>query len=227
VGPAREWLEQALGAAVAAGCPDATCDGWLCLAKFEVTLTDQNGTPAVTDISVPDTSIPGRHSLLNTAALQGLAAELAAAAAGDGLIGPGPTLGRLSFTAAAGGNPDTLRLDVQLVSEGTPAAPTPLADNTLQAGFVKLTTFDTTASAWQNGPAADAVSYVTAPSPAVTLTFAAGKLTEGHYRLTLVAPLETPVVDVKMRPLRPARLARHFRLVKDATGTLTLADTLF
>jgi hypothetical protein len=225
-GTARERLEQSLGGLVAAACPDATCDGWLCLARFEVTLTDKNGTPAVTDISAPDNGIPGRHSLLNTAALQGLAADLAAAAADEGLIGPGPTLGGLSFTA------DTLRLDVHLVSEGTPAAPTPLADKTFHAAFVKLMRFDAAADpSWQDvTPPTNNIGYSNTSNPAFTLTFAPGSLKEGRYRLTLEAPLQTPIVDTKMRPLRPARLARQFRLVKDkdaATGTLTLADTLF
>jgi hypothetical protein len=227
-GSAREQLEQALGTLVAAACPDATCDGWLCLAKFDVTLTDQNGTPVVTDISTPDNAIPTRHALLNTSTLQGLAADLAAVAADEGLIGPGPAVGPLSFTAASGGNPDTLRLAVHLVSEGTPPAPTPLVDKTFQAAFVKLMQFDANANPpWQDvTPPAGNISYSNTASPAIILKFA-GSAKEGHYRLTLAAPLETPVVDMKMRPLHPARLARQFRLVKDATGTLTLADTLF
>jgi hypothetical protein len=225
-GTMRERLAYALGQLVSQACPEGTCDGWLCLARFEATVADQNGTPIVADISAPDNGVPGRHSLLNTAALQGLVTDLAAAAADEGVIGPGPEVGSLSFTAAQGGNPDTLQLEVRLITEGTPAAPTALADKTFQPAAFKVMRFDA-AQPWQDvTPAAAGITYVTAPHPAFQLAFAANQLTPGRYRLTLTPPPEAPIVDTKMRPLRPARLARHFQL-KDVNGTLTLADTLF
>jgi hypothetical protein len=220
-------LQDALGQLVAAACPEGTCEGWLCLAKFEAAVADRNGTPVVTDISAPDNAIPGRHSLLNTAALQALLTDLAAAAADEGVVAPGPAVGQLHFTAAAGGNPDTLRLDVHLLDEGVPPAPVPLVGATFDPAYFQVERFDAAASQpWQAVTPAGNITYSDTPAPAFTLTFAAGALTPGRYRLTLSAPFATPIVDEKMRPLRPARLARQFRL-EDVNGALTLADTLF
>jgi hypothetical protein len=230
-GGAPQRLEKALAGKVGQACPEGSCEGWLCLAKFDAILTDKNGTPVVTDISAPDNAIPERRSLLNTAALQELVADLASAAAGDGLTGAGPTLGALSFVPGQGGGPDTLRLEVHLISEGTPAVPTALAGGTVLPGYFKLMSFDTSAppatAAWKDitPPAAD-IHYVTTPAPAFTLALASGNLTAGAYRLTLVPPPEAPIVDMKVRPLRPSRPARAFQL-KTVDGTLTLIETPF
>src|SRR5207248_6703532 len=120
----------------------------------------------------------GRHSLLNTAALQALVTGLAAAAADEGVVAPGPEVGPLHFTAAAGGDPDTLRLDVRLVQEGGPPAPVPLVAATFDPAYFQVQRFDAAGSPpWQDvTPPAGNVTYSDTPAPAFTLTFDAGAL---------------------------------------------------
>jgi hypothetical protein len=78
-------FEQALHRLLGEPCPEGCAEGWLCLARFQATLTDVAGTLRVTDISEPDNAIPERAALLSTSALQSLVADLTAAAADDGL----------------------------------------------------------------------------------------------------------------------------------------------
>jgi hypothetical protein len=47
-------------------------------------------------------------------------------------------------------------------------------------------------------------------------------LRPGHYRVSLVSPEPTPIVDHHMRPLRPAHFGRNFALARhDHTLALT------
>jgi hypothetical protein len=72
------------------------------------------------------------------------------------------------------------------------------------------------------------VSYDdTVSSPRFVITWTSG-LSVGRYRLVLSSDPRTPIVDARMRPLRPHTFVRHLRLDTDTTtGLLTLASTLF
>jgi hypothetical protein len=227
-GATDQRLGQALRQLLGEPCPVGCAEGWLCLASFQATLTDVAGTLRVTDISKPDNAILERAALLSTSALQSLVADLTAAAADDGLVGTGPRLTGLTFEGS-GTDAGTLRAPMELVREGTPPAETPLAAATFQATHVRVVQF-TPALAWQNVTPAPTITYETGPvppGPHIKVAFGAGSLAaDRRYRVTFASPHEMPVVDQKMRPLRPARFARHFRLVASG-GTLALAETLF
>ena len=224
VDTAGERLGRSLGLLIGEPCPDGSAEGWLCLARFQVTLEDVNSTPRVKNIAELDNTIEERASLLSTSALQSLVVGLAGAAADEGLLGSGPRITGVNFV---GNGPDagTLELPLELVHEGTPPVATPLADGTFQAHYVRVLRL-TPAFAWEDVVPAPSVTYDSTPQPPrVLVEFGAG-LADGRYRVTLTAPHETPVVDQMMRPLRPAQFACHFRLV--AVGnTLDMAETLF
>lgn len=226
-GDATRAIAAALVEKAGAACPDCDCGTWLCLARLEVTLEGAGDARRVKDVSEPDNAIPERPVLLSLRALQALVTQLAGSAANEGTLGPAPAAGSLRFTGAAGGA-GTLTLGIRLVTEGNPLAATPLAAPSFKPEFVKVMHFDEAADpTWKDvTPQPANVSYVASPDPAIVVTFAAGALAAGRYRLTVAAPDEAPIVDVRMRPLSPARPARPFRL-DDSGGTLTLSDTLF
>jgi hypothetical protein len=222
-----ERLQRALGLLIGEPCPDGSSEGWLCLARFVVLLEDVNGTPRVKDIAEIDNAIQERASLLSTGALQSLVVDLAAAVADEGLLGSGPRITGVNFVGsdtdpAAG----TLEIPVELVHEGAPPAATPLAADTFRENYVRVLRF-TPAFAWEDVAPAPTVTYDPTPQhPQIKVEFGGGLAAETRYRVTLTTPHETPVVDQRMRTLRPARFACHFRLVA-AGGTLALAETLF
>ena len=98
----------ALNAAVAAGCPQTLTDEWICLADFTATLTTASGAaPLVSDISTPDNTISGRHTLLSTAALQALVLSLAGITDPQSVLVVGPTIGSPEFCRRWPGFRDT------------------------------------------------------------------------------------------------------------------------
>ena len=74
--PKVSHLVKELDELTAAGCR-VTKNEWICLADFDATLDSTGAT--VTNISAPDNTIPGRHVLLLTAAIQTLVLGLAGA----------------------------------------------------------------------------------------------------------------------------------------------------
>jgi hypothetical protein len=214
-------LRRPLGLLVAADCPEMPPDPWLCLARFSITL---DGAPlAVTDIDTPDNAVPERRSLLSTAALQTLVEDVAAAVSSAGMLGPGPHVAGVTFEDG-GADSGTLKLPVVLARDGNPPVETPLAEKTFDPATVTVAFLDA-GFQWQTVTPAPAVSCTAGPPPRIEVKCTAG-LAEGvAYRLTINPPFETPIVDQATRPLRPNRLARHFRLVKK-NNKLELDPTL-
>src|SRR5439155_22801956 len=104
-------------------------------------------------------------------------ADLAAAGADEGLLGPGPRITGMTFEGS-GADAGTLRLPVELVREGTPPAATALATATFQASYVRVLRF-TPAFAWQDVVPSSPVTYEIAPDPPgphLLVKFGAGKL---------------------------------------------------
>lgn len=211
-------LPTALGAAAAEGCPTVSQDEWLCLADFTATLaTTPGAAPKVSDISAPDNTIPGRHTLLSTAALQALILDLAGATDAQSVLAAGPTLGQPGFI---GSGPDsgTLTLPVSLLDDSDQSPPTPLAEGTFLPEYLKVSVFDKAQGKWNPAPAPSTIGY-DAVAGQFTFTWNPGShLAEGNYRVSLLSPDDQPIVDLRMRPLRPARFARNFALAADKTN---------
>jgi hypothetical protein len=214
-----ETALQAIHRAVANGCADAPADSWLCLACFTVVI---DATGNVTDILALVNDGPDRVSLLSSAVLQQMFVESLAASGASGI---GPRISNLVFT---GSGPDagTLRMDILLVSEGTPPVATELAEGTFQPGFIDVERYDEAAFQWQSVTMATPPTYNSSP-PHILLTWGSGELAANSpYRVTLTSPNNTPVIDRKMRPLAPSSFAAQFRLIDDG-GTLRVAESLF
>lgn len=214
--------------AVAAGCPAGQEDAWLCLASFTVTLTAApDGTLRLTDIGEPDNAIPERESLLTTAALQALLAQLAVGAQESGVLGSGPRLTGVAWESSAL-DAGVLTIPVALAPE-TPAGVTPLADATFDPASVTVQELDATFAWAPVTPGVADITYQSGADPRfrIAWTGAGGTaIHAGRFRLTIAPPFDAPVVDQRMQPLRPARFARHFRLEPDPTNSfLTLAHT--
>lgn len=222
--PPRASLAEALGAAdlnaaldrlVAAPCPESPPDACLCLATFAVTVGGDQ--LQVTAIGEPNNAIPTRASLLSTAALQELLVRVASGGGGGAALGPGPSIGAVTY-AVVGGKHE-LSVAIALALGGTPATPTPLAEDTLD--HVELRRFHQ--NKWQPKEQVQISFDASAPSPRIKIRWA-NTPAAGNYRLTIAAPIETPIVDQRMRPLTPAAFAFQFSL----TGNpLTLGTPSF
>jgi hypothetical protein len=210
-------LASALNAVLAAGCPKAAPDAWICLADFTATITwDASGTtPSVTDISAPDNQIPGRYPLLSTAALQTLLLGVAGAAGAEGMLGIGPMFGQASFTGS-GTDSGTLKIPVNLITDPNQAQPTPLTAATFLPAYVAVDQFDKT-NGWKAvTPAAGSIQW---DGSNVTVTWSSGSgLSPGNYRVSVTSPDDQPIVDQRMRPLRPGHFALNFGLAADAAN---------
>ena len=233
-GSPRDRFVAAVGRLAARDCSVLGDDSWLCLGSVDLSLDDPaDGTPTVVDIAEPDISVGERVTLLPTAALQELLAQLAAGASGAGTLGDGPRLAGLAFESDA---LDAGALDIAIALARDPIDPgdAAIAPATFRPDMVALLRFDEGAGSWEDHtPPAARVTIGGAPSPRIRLEWPGGgadadSLREGLYRLTIAQPFDTPAVDVRMRPLQPLRFARHFRLQPDAGHTrLTLADRPF
>lgn len=200
----------------AADCPDAPGDPCLLLANFSITL-DATGKK-VADISAPDNAIEERLTLLPTWLLQqGLLRALQAA--GDaGLIAAGPSWGALGFVNG-GAHSGTLAIDVH--TQGAELS-RPLAAPAQLTFTVSRFMED---GSWK-AAAPDNFAYVAGSPAQLQLTWNAGLVDGGRYRVLIECNHAEPPVDTLMRPLAPPSWARHVRLVLDA-GVLVLAETLF
>lgn len=210
-------LMRAAHALAGAPCLETPASPWLWLACLEVMWEAEQ----VVDIQGVDNVIPARRSLLATSVLQGLVILLAAVGEREEYLGPGPCYGALSFTGS-GADAGEMQVAIDLVTEPAGGGVIPLVGATVRPEFCQLRRLDA-AQGWVDTPP-DGVTYNPAPTPHLAITWSAG-LQEGQYRLTISPPAETPMVDERLRPLRPLRLARSFRLADEA-GTLVLAPTL-
>lgn len=221
-GSTADRLRRRFAALLAAGCPGAPPDAWICLATLRVTLEAGQGGAAdrVVDLTESDNAFTGRGSLLSTAALQTLLTEVLAVVLDEGRIGDGPRWGAIAFEPGVDATSGDLRIGVALAEVGDPAAAVPLAAGTIVPDLVAVRRFD--GSQWLDaGP--DTVAYD--PDLGLVLGWGSG-LDAGLYRLSIESPAESPIVDARLNPIRPARFARNFRLEASA-GTLQLAESPF
>jgi hypothetical protein len=214
-------LQMRLDRLTAEACRTAAADEWICLAAFDATVTAPGSGQTVTDISVPDNAIAGRRPLLSTAALQALVLDLANVAGAAGALGTGPSVSGISF-AGTGATAGTLTISIDLITEPPATTPTPLASGTFQPSMVQVHQFNSTTWAWDQ-VTPTTTGHISTDGTRITINWGTGDpaLAAGNFRLSLVSPDATPIVDQHMRPLQPARFAHNFGLAITA-GTLTL-----
>jgi hypothetical protein len=204
-------------------CPVAGSDEWICLAAFDATLNAAGPAQTVTDISAPDNAIPGRRPLLSTAALQILVLGIANATGAAGFLGAGPAISGIAF-AGAGSSAGTLTIALDLVTDPPHTAPTPLASGTFLPDAVQVHRFKSTTWAWDQ-VTPTTTGRISTDGAQISILWGAGDpaLAAGNFRVSLAPQAATPIVDRRMRPLRPAHFARDFGLALNAANTLALA----
>jgi hypothetical protein len=112
---------------------------------------------------------------------------------------------------------------VRLVPGGPDDEPSPLAHRTFRPRFVQVHRFEHQEARWEDvTPRTD---HINCEWSHISIRWGPGDhhLRPGHYRVFLVSPEATPIVDHRMRPLRPGRFGRNFALVM-RDDRLTLAD---
>ena len=210
-------LTGGIDALVAAACPIAPAERWLCLASVGVQL---DATPVPVDLSDPDNTIDERRTLLPTQALQRLLLDLAGDAAGGGLLSSGPRPGPVTFEASAS-DPATagpLAIPIVLAKTGTPAADVPLVDATFDPATVTVSRLD---SGWTDVTPAGGVALDTGSTPPrLTITFTGDLAADRPFVLAFAPPPARPFVDTNGSPLRA--FTRRLRFTADSSGTLAL-----
>jgi hypothetical protein len=203
-------------------CPAGAADEWLCLAAFDATVSAPGPAQTVTDISTPNNAIGGRRPLLSTAALQTLLLGIANASGAAGLLGVGPSASGITF-AGAGSAAGTLTITLDLITDSPHTTPTPLASGTFLPNAVQVHQFNSTTWAW-DPVTPTAAGHVSTDGTQISVTWGAGDppLGAGNFRVSIVSPTATPIVDQLMRPLLPLSFARDFGLALDAANTLVL-----
>jgi hypothetical protein len=222
-GAASDGLPTQLDQLTAEPCPAAAVDEWICLAAFDATLTAAGASQTVTDITAPDNTIPGRRPLLSTAALQSLLLGVANATGAEGLLGAGPAISGIAF-AGSGTSAGTLTIAIDLITDPPRTAPTPLASGTFPPNAVQVHRFNATTWAWDQ-VTPTIVGHISTDGSKISIVWGTGDpaLAAGNFLVSLVSPDTTPIVDQRMRPLRPARFTRSFGLALNAANTLALA----
>lgn len=214
-------LARGLASAASSGCPEPRTDGWLLLASFTATLSSTGGDLAITGLGVVgnQASLLAQSALLQDLLLRELGAQLEAGALNDG-----PEATAISLEAEA--SPSTFQL-ISIDLSG------PLIGATVPTGAFTLSRLVPTGATPGWTAIACETTYVaaTATTPPrlqvrVDNAAPAPLVRDGLYRLALdpdeVSPA-TPIVDDKMRPLRPLRGVFQFAL--DQRGTaLVVAD---
>ena len=115
--------------------------------------------------------------------------------------------------AGAGPDSGTLTIPINLITDPNQSSPTALADGTFQAQYGQVSSFDGTK--WNSAPASTPI-YAAGQ---VSITWgAASGLAPGNYRVSLLSPDDQPIVDQRMRPLRPARFTWNFGLSADSNN---------
>jgi hypothetical protein len=185
----------------------------LFLAAFDATLDPT--AKLVVDVSVPDNAIPERLTLLPTGVLQAGVLAATKALKSSELIGNGPTFAAVTFHDA-GADSGTW----SVAFDGMPLSTDPFA--TPPQLKVSVSQF-ADAGTWGVAPAFTP-SY---SGSGIDLKFASGLVDGGRYRVYIECDRTQPPVDAQMNPLTPPEWARHFRLVKDASGNLSLAASLY
>lgn len=208
-------LAHGLAVAATAGCPEPSPDEWLPLATVTVELGALDGAPRamVADIEViePRPTLLAETALLQELLARELSAQLEAAALVDG-----PEI--VTLALVRDGTTDVYWLDLELSQ--------PVIAQTVPTGAFTLSVLATTGTpGWTDVPVTTQYVAPTATTRArlrVRVDNATGVLAGDRlYRLALdpaeVLPA-TPIVDDRMRTLRPLRPSYHFSLRQDTTA---------
>jgi hypothetical protein len=222
-GTTPDGLRTRLDRLTAEPCPTGAADEWICLAAFDATVTAPGSGQTVTDITAPDNAITGRRPLLSTAALQTLVLGIANATGASGVLGAGPSINGITFTAGTSATTGTLAIGINLITDPPANSPTKLAHLTFQASMVQVRRFNSTTWAWDL--VTPTSGEITTDDTKITIVWSTGdpQLLAGNYRVSLVSPAAAPIVDQLMRPLQPAQFARDFGL-KLTGSTLELTE---
>ncbi len=212
IAPARPGLDLALGAAIGgtdlanrlrallqADCAEVEPESWLVLACFSVRLDPDREHV----LSIEDRQ-PAATMLYSTALLEQLVtSEMAATLEAGAWAAGGPEIIELRFTP---GTSD--RIDLALSA--------PVVEATALAATYQLRRLDP-AAGWQAPSGAVAVTYAASP-PMISVSVDSGFFVDdGLYRLTVVETAAEPIVDDRLRPLRPLRPSYHFRIVEQGS----------
>jgi hypothetical protein len=139
------------------------------------------------------------------------------------MLSAGPSISGLTFSGA-NSSTGTLVITLDLITDPPQTTPTPLASGTFSPTMIEVHKFNTTTWVWdQVTPTAS--GHISSDGTLISITWGAGDpaLAAGNFRVSLASPAATPIVDQRMRPLRPAHFARDFGLALDAANTLELA----
>jgi hypothetical protein len=218
VGSIESALESKVAGVVGAPCPEPPTDPCLLLAAFKATLSAD--VAKVLDIDKPDNAIAGRRSLLSTAELQQALLAALSGAGGAGLIGDGPKLQMTKFVGN-GSTAGTLWIAIvpdEDLSRDPFQAPAQLS--------VKVSQFD--GANWTEvDPDSTGEKYIATSPRHIELTWSSRLADQGRYRVLITSDPAQPPVNQKMQPLAPLIWARQFRLIKDGSGNLSLASSLY
>jgi hypothetical protein len=169
----------------------------------------------VADISAPDNTISGRHTLLSTAALQEIVLGMLAASGSQNALGNGPTVGLINFKGSSTDS-GVLTIPVNLITDTGQTNPTPLAQATFVPQYLQVVVFDQTNWKWDSTPTTSATIVYDSTAAQFTVTWPPGsKLAAGDYRVSLLSPDGQPIVDQRMRSLQPLRFTQNFGLKAD------------
>jgi hypothetical protein len=210
-----EELLERIQRLVEKGCPEPCRDEWLCLGALEAVFDcDAPGAPKVVDVRLTEDSGHCRKILLSSSALQVILLDLADAASAAGLFGIGPTIAGLRFEGYRE-REGILRIDVRLVSEPHAEEPSPLAHWTFLPSFVRVHRFEREEARWED-VTPRTPHHINCERDHISLRWGPDDrhLRPGPYRVSLVSPEPTPIVDHHMRPLRPAHFGRNFALAR-------------
>ena len=217
-GSIESALEIKIARLVGTPCPEPPYDPCLLLASVKAKLSSD--LKKVEDIDKPDNTIKRHRSLLSTLELQEALLTALAAASGGGLIGAGPRLQTISFAGGATTDAGTLSIALEPdadLSRHPFDSPAQLT--------VKVSQFKDDGT-WAAVPPSSE-TYVPISPRHIELAWTGGLADQGRYRVLITNDPAQPVVNTKMRPLTPLVWARHFRLIKDSSGNLSLADSLY
>jgi hypothetical protein len=215
-GPGGSAIARSLAAAATISCAEPDAEGWLRLAAFTAIITTAATEQHLTAI----TPIVGQASLLQqTALLQDLMARELAAQLEAGALNDGPEVTALRIDVS--GSP-TIKFFLDLGG--------PLIEQTVPVDAFTLTRLVTSGA----GTGWHAITCHTAYVAPTSTTLAALRINVASsdliadqlYRLALdpsKVPPATPIVDDKMRPLRPLRGVFQFGLAQPA-GALVIVD---
>ena len=209
-----EAVHAEISALVAGDCPGPLDELWLCLASFDVTL---DGTPVPADISNVNNAIAARRSLLSTSALQSIALSMAQSGLDAGLLGIGPRIAPLRFTAS-GPAAGVFEIPIVLAKTGTPPADAAIVASTFDPAMVSLRRLDPPTGWLDVTPAPADITFNAAPTPRISVKVGGGLTAGPRYLIAVDGAPGEPIVDTAGRPLRPQPFARPFALVPDGAN---------